>query len=67
MRIVIGLLFGLLGFVFATIAGTAVGVLVTRTYRLQMSPVIAFSIFSVLALGSFVVARKLIWHRKARN
>jgi hypothetical protein len=64
LRIVIGVVFSLLGFGFAAIAGTAIGVFATHTYRFRTSPMIAFSIFSVLALLSFIAAKKLIWSRK---
>jgi hypothetical protein len=63
-RIVAGIACGLLGLLFAVIAGTAVGVFATRTYRFQSSPVIAFSVFGILAVVSFIAARKLIWFRK---
>ena len=53
-----------MGMAFAAIAGTAVGVFVTHTYRLKTSPMIAFSIFGVLALLSFSGAKRLIWPRK---
>jgi hypothetical protein len=57
MLIVGGILVCALGVVFAAIAGTAIGVLATHTYRLRSSPMIAFSIFGPLAYLSFLVAR----------
>jgi hypothetical protein len=58
-------LFGVLGVAFAAIAGTAVGVFATHTYRLKTSPMIAFSIGASLSLLSFFAARKLIGRGKA--
>jgi hypothetical protein len=65
LRVVAGVVLVFLGLTFAAIAGTSVGVFATHTYRVRTSPVIAFVMFGVLALISFIAARKLIWFRKA--
>ena len=51
LLILIALLLGILGVVFAAVAGTAVGVFTTHTYRIQTSPIIAFSSLFVFLRG----------------
>jgi hypothetical protein len=58
VAIVAGVLLGALGVLFAVVAGTAVGVLATHTYRYKTHALIPLSIGFTLSLLCFFAARE---------